>query len=45
MTFFQMNTYHKTANNYSQWSFIPHLLSGSLGVCIGLILANALGWI
>jgi hypothetical protein len=39
-----MNHHHNTTYTYSQWSFVPRLMSGCLGVCIGLILANALGW-
>ena len=31
--------------NYSDWAFLPNMLSGTAGIILGYAIASMLGWI
>ncbi len=42
-----IETRHFLASAYKHydWSFLPPMFSGTMGITIGLVIASALGWV
>lgn len=40
-----MNSYQKSISHQNEWFFVSYLLNGFAGICIGVAIANYLGWL